>query len=226
MFLKREEIVLKFIKPSVLILLIANLAPAQAASFNCMSAHSLVEHTICSSQELAGLDDLMADLYKSALASSEDAAVVQGAQRRWITERNKCTNVGCLVNSYHSRIWTLLPPHERGERWVSGVYEARGNRLDIIQTKSNEIRLRLFAISSTGNMGELEGNGQIYDGVAKYVDKRNECNLTLHIKTRKVVLSQAGYCGFGMNVVADGEYRLVEGKSPIVREYRAERIKK
>ncbi len=214
---------MEFTKPSVLILLMASIAPTQAASFNCMSAHSLIEHAICSSQELSGLDDLIADFYKSALASSEDAAIVQGAQRRWIAERNKCTNVGCLVNAYQTRIWQLLPPHERGERWVSGVYEVGGNRLDLIQTKAHEIRFRLFAISSNGNMGELEGNGQIYDGVAKYADKRNECNLTLHIKARKIVLSQAGYCGFGMNVVADGEYRLVEGKSPVVREYRIER---
>ncbi len=169
------------------------------------------------------MDDLMADHYKNTLASSRDAGIVQVAQRRWVADRNKCTDIACLVRSYQGRIVQLLPAYERGEPWISGVYKFEDNRLDIIQTKPREVRFRLFAISPSGNMGEVEGTGQLYDGVAKFFNKKNDCNLTFHIKVKTIILSQIGYCGFGLNVSADGDYRHIEQKSPVLREYRLEK---
>lgn len=195
-------------------------AKVGAASFDCSDAITLTEHTICKSVELSEMDDLMISAYKNSLASSSNAGVVQNEQKKWLSDRNRCTDYACVAKSYQTRLWQMLPPHERGEVWAFGVFETNGNRIDIIQTKPHEIYYRLSATSPSGNMGEIEGKGQIYDGIAKVYDKANDCKLTFIAKSKTVAVTQTGYCGFGMNVTADGEYQLATKKSPYVKSIR------
>jgi len=97
---------------------------------------------------------------------------------------------------------------------MSGVYESKtgGNssQLKILQDTKNSFDFKLFVTSSNGNMGEIEGNSQLFDGIGKFHSKEKSCDLVFHFSEGKVVLSQTGYCGFGMNVDSTGEYSLVK----------------
>lgn len=190
----------------------------QAASFDCMSANTLVEHAICTSPELGALDTFLAISYKTALAESKSAGQVQTEQRRWVTERDQCRTMSCLLKSYQNRIWQINPAVNRGEKWILGVFETKESQLNIIQTAPNELSFLLMASNAAGHTGEAEGKAPIYDGTAKFVDRADDCNLVMHPKASSVTVSQVGTCGFGMNVIADGVYQLVPAKSPVVHQ--------
>lgn len=195
---------------------------AQAASFNCQNASTLVEYTICSYPAIGYMDKKVEQSYKDALAASKDASAVQAEQRKWVAERNRCTSLNCLISAYQKRSQALTPPWARAEKtapWIAGVYDATQGRIDLVQVDVRKIAFRVFAISDRGNMGTLnDGVAQLFGDVAKHVDARNDCALTMHLKPKTITVSQRGGCGFGISVGADGEYRLSENQAPIIQQ--------
>ena len=77
-------------------------------SFECDKAGTLIEKTICSNQNLADLDNTMANLYKNALSGAVNPEEVKKEQRAWLkNNRNKCSDAECLEQEYSNRIEVL-----------------------------------------------------------------------------------------------------------------------
>lgn len=76
-------------------------------SFDCAKASTFSEKAICSDTLLGKLDGALAENYKYMLASDiGDGAKndLKATQRKWLAERNKCTDNQCLANTYRMRI--------------------------------------------------------------------------------------------------------------------------
>lgn len=76
----------------------------QAASFDCDKASTKVEKMICSSAELAKLDDELNRVYEEALKKTTDPAGFKEQQRKWLKERNQCIDTSCLREKYQQRL--------------------------------------------------------------------------------------------------------------------------
>lgn len=77
--------------------------PAHAVlpSFDCRRASSQVEHLICSSDVLAGLDRDMVNLYGQVRAVNPDDVTDQSS---WLRQRNACTTHSCVQSQYEQRV--------------------------------------------------------------------------------------------------------------------------
>jgi uncharacterized protein len=74
---------------------------AQAASFDCAKASTLIENAICASPDLSRKDEALGRLYQSALKQNP---AVRTEQVNWLRERNRCIDERCLNNAYDRRI--------------------------------------------------------------------------------------------------------------------------
>jgi hypothetical protein len=83
--------------------------PAPRPSFNCRSARSSVERTICADPALAAKDRRMASLYEQAGGSRKGP--VDRPQWRWLAARNACGRApalqACIDQVYDARIAEL-----------------------------------------------------------------------------------------------------------------------
>ena len=75
-------------------------------SFSCSRARTRVEHLICGDAYLSQLDRQMASAYAAfqRRISASERARLREDQRRWLADRNRCTDVACLVATYEDRI--------------------------------------------------------------------------------------------------------------------------
>lgn len=82
---------------------------ANAASFDCRKAATVVEKMICSDKTLSGLDDELASIYRMARAEidADKAKLLAQAQKHWLRSRNACESRGCLRFEYDQRIAQL-----------------------------------------------------------------------------------------------------------------------
>src|SRR6187401_325360 len=100
------------------------MSSAQAASFDCAKASTFVEKAICSDQELSGMDDQLARLYKAARAAATNASTLEAEQKSWLSSRDRCTDGACLTKAYADRIAALSGPsaaHASGS--FTGTYK-------------------------------------------------------------------------------------------------------
>jgi uncharacterized protein YecT (DUF1311 family) len=79
---------------------------AFAASFACSKAETYVERTICTDSLLGSLDVALTENYRGMLASNFGGSkkALREKQRRWLIQRNKCTNTKCLTDAYRKRL--------------------------------------------------------------------------------------------------------------------------
>lgn len=78
-----------------------------APSFNCEKSSTFAEKSICSDDLLGKLDGALSENYKMMLASDVGDGArsdLKDTQRKWLAERNKCTDIECLASAYKSRI--------------------------------------------------------------------------------------------------------------------------
>ena len=88
--------------------LLLPLSFANAASFDCAKATTLVEKAICGDSHLSARDDALMAAYKHALVEATDANRLKAEQRAWLKNvRNQCQDVGCLIRAYDRRIAEL-----------------------------------------------------------------------------------------------------------------------
>lgn len=80
---------------------------AEAASFDCTRAGTKVEKLICDDVELSGLDDELNKAYRDALKDGMSKDAISDSQKNWLKERNRCSSVQCLHDSYQQRITEL-----------------------------------------------------------------------------------------------------------------------
>ena len=91
----------------VLIALALSCSAAHAVSFDCAKASTFVEKAICTDPLLGKLDDALSENYKYMLASNiGDGARkdLRATQKKWLSDRNKCTNNKCLTDAYRKRV--------------------------------------------------------------------------------------------------------------------------
>jgi len=94
---------------------LAGIEDASAAdpSFDCRKAAGTIEQMICRDDELAALDNELADVYAAAAqkAFNEHPPVLKAEQRGWIKGRNECWKSAdkrkCVEQSYRNRIAEL-----------------------------------------------------------------------------------------------------------------------
>jgi uncharacterized protein len=93
---------------TILICCASNSGPANAASFDCAKAVSLVETSVCNNPQLSALDDDLDAAYRAALAMSSDKVALKAVQLAWLQNvRNKCATERCLGAAYQARIVSL-----------------------------------------------------------------------------------------------------------------------
>ena len=110
--------------------------------------------------------------------------------------------VSCLVPA--------LPA--QGADSVTGTYKMKNGEVLVQQTDG---RIR-FALNSTWqtNVGEVSGEVSLAGNAANYVDEDADCKLTFKFAPGKLVVSQDGLCGMGLNVTGNGTYKRVSAASP------------
>lgn len=88
-----------------------NLTPSQNTkpSFDCDKASTNAEKIVCSDDELARLDNELANAYKNALNSLDNASKKQltNEQKSWLKTYNQCTDKECVKYHLQMRIWAL-----------------------------------------------------------------------------------------------------------------------
>ena len=91
--------------------------PIQRASFDCSSAHTPLERSICADPQLAEDDVILAKVYKAALAeySTAERPIVVRSEREWLDHvRTKCSpapssaiSLACTRGEFEKRIDNL-----------------------------------------------------------------------------------------------------------------------
>lgn len=85
-------------------------------SFDCSKAVTFIEKTICSNQNIADLDNTMANLYKNALSDAVNSEKIKNDQRDWLkNNRNKCSDAACLEREYGNRTEALNNSYKSDE---------------------------------------------------------------------------------------------------------------
>ena len=95
---------------------------AAAPSFSCSGNLSDTETVICGSDQLARLDNELADLYARVLdrAGDGDVDMIRDEQKDWITRRNRCRfDQACIRRAYVDRLDRLTQRPSRESRGPS-----------------------------------------------------------------------------------------------------------
>lgn len=98
-------------------------------------------------------------------------------------------------------------------RGVTGTYRREDDSsLEVVELPGGKVKFALEAFwkgpqweEYGPNLGSANGEAPLVKGVAVY--REEECRLTMRFSSGKVEIEQAGNCGFGHNVTADGSYR-------------------
>lgn len=91
----------------VVLLSLAGLPAAQAASFDCTRAQAADEKAVCATMALSDLDVRMATLFEVAghLVGMGQRGQLQDDQRQFLKDRASCgSDTACLTLAYDARI--------------------------------------------------------------------------------------------------------------------------
>lgn len=114
---------------------------AHAASFDCAKAATKIEKFICGDAELSKLDEELNAAYKAALQDEKQADTIKQAQKRWMKERNGCSDANCVKAAYETRLSAL-----RSSGGGSAKHDA-GESYTLLMSKDDELcnhMLQLF----------------------------------------------------------------------------------
>jgi hypothetical protein len=90
---------------------------------------------------------------------------------------------------------------------LAGIYISPNlGTLTIKQQPNGTLEFLLEVVSEQGNTGEATGVLVSDGSLLTYKDAEMDCLLTLSPLADSMQINQEGICGFGMNVVADGNY--------------------
>lgn len=85
------------------ILILISAVSAQAASFDCSLAQTVIEKTVCTNPEISKADEALAILYSNIKNQSRYASDLINNQRAWLKERNSCKTDSCILEKYKIR---------------------------------------------------------------------------------------------------------------------------
>ncbi|MBK7684980.1 MAG: hypothetical protein IPJ25_02235 [Rhodocyclaceae bacterium] len=91
---------------------------------------------------------------------------------------------------------------------LAGRYvDANGSSLELRPSANGQWEFTLGVVSANGNTGDAEGVLAGNGNALSYRNTELDCLLTFRTNNNSVEVAQAGACGFGMNVIADGTYK-------------------
>jgi uncharacterized protein len=187
---------------------------AWAATFDCNKASTFVEKAICSDSRLTRMDDQLGRLYKDALAASSNSAALKTEQKAWLSSRDQCKDSDCIMKAYADRISSLSPKSAAAKSLdFTGTYKAANGGVIVQQTPDGKIKFSISATYRT-NVGEVSGEVPLSGDAANYADKETDCDLSFKFAPGKLVVTQDGSCGMGLNVSASGTYKRVSAAPP------------
>lgn len=106
----------------------------------------------------------------------------------------------------------VLLPSAHATEGVTGTYKMENGEV-LVQQADARIKFSLNATYQT-NVGEVSGEVPLIGDAAKYVDKELDCSLTLKFARGKLVVTQDGSCGMGLNVSGAGTYKRTSSAPP------------
>jgi uncharacterized protein YecT (DUF1311 family) len=198
--------------------------PAAAASFNCQDAHTLVEFSVCAYPELSTLDLQIEKAYRKTQSDGPDSAAEARRQRDWLSERNRCTTLNCLMDVYGERAASLLNVHgPYGGQPLAGAYESTTDssvgRLDLLQTTVGRVKFQLDFVSELGSRKHFSGEAGLAEDTLTYSDPQRDCLLAMRVLPGRILVNQSGKCGFAQGETVSGTYHQSIDKAPIFRNF-------
>ncbi|MBY8958798.1 hypothetical protein J1G18_16020 [Pseudomonas sp. MIS38] len=193
-----------------------------ASSFDCASATSPTEKTICTDPYISSLDERLGVLWSQTLASVADPKALKTDQRQWLKSRNGCAQrIACLRREYLMRIAELdyaSRPFNWDATWQ--LIPTGPATASEITTKRRDTAHITFDISAQegGNSGDLSGVALLKGKQADYAE--GQCALRFTAINGILNVSQDGAdadCGGGMGVFYAGRY--VASDQPLKLDY-------
>jgi uncharacterized protein len=194
------------------LLCLALMPSARAATFDCKKASTFAEKVVCSDSQLSAMDDELGRLYKGALAGTPNNETLESDQKAWLSLRDQCRDSDCIKKAYADRISALKGSSADTAESVTGTYKMKNGEVRVQQT-TGRIKFYVNATYQT-NVGEVSGEAPLTGGAASYADRDNDCALAFKFASAKLVVSQDGSCGMGLNVSASGTYNRVSTAPP------------
>jgi hypothetical protein len=113
------------------------------------------------------------------------------------------------MKAYSDRIAALKGAGTSG---VTGIYTMKGGEVRVLETDG---KIKFF-VSAThqANVGEVSGEAPLSGDAATYADQDNDCALAFKFAGEKLVVSQDGSCGMGLNVSGAGTYKRTSTAAP------------
>ncbi|MFJ2710945.1 lysozyme inhibitor LprI family protein [Pseudomonas sp. NPDC087346] len=182
-----------------------------ASSFDCASAVSKTEKTICSDSYISDLDKKLGALWRPTLAKVADPKALKADQRGWLKNRNQCAeDVPCLRREYLMRLKALeymVKPFSWDATWQIipwGV--SSGATLQTKRIDADHISFDISAVAGA-NSGDMDGIATIVGTEAHY--SGTGCTLKFSAFNGLLDVTQDGSdptCGGGMGVYYGGRY--------------------
>ena len=176
---------------------------SHAASFDCSSANSFIDTLICSDPTLSKLDEELLEAYKRSRKQSKDPRTVGEQHRQWLKNvRNKCRQVGCLVNAYHDQITILnsipsdKPAIWQGKWYGDGESKNEASELEITAIDSKGFEFSLKTVKA-GRIETLSGRTSFFKSTAIYQDVQSGC--VIQFKSVKPSRSKVRYLSIETN---------------------------
>jgi hypothetical protein len=114
--------------------------------------------------------------------------------------------------------------HEVTAAQVNGTWEYRHNEFKVWALGQQKLQIEFSGVHEyktdagepTANTGEGAGVIRIEGNTANFKPEgaEDECKIVLKFTAGKLVVTQDGVCGFGLNVTAAGTYKRVSSKKP------------
>jgi uncharacterized protein len=183
---------------------------ARAATFDCDKASTFAEKVVCSDSRITAMDDELGRLYKAALASAPQKEALRTDQKAWLASRDRCQDSNCIMKAYSDRIAALKGATSAS---VTGTYTMKGGEARVQQTNDGRIKFFIDATHQT-NVGEVSGEAPLSGDAANYADRDSDCALAFKFAGEKLVVSQDGSCGMGLNVSGSGTYKRASTAAP------------
>ena len=123
-------------------------------------------------------------------------------------------------------LFTMVPAPAGNDvtaKQVNGTWNCRKNEFKIWALGQQRLQIQFSgvfeyrnAFGPAANTGEATAVAKIEGNTATFKPDgaEDECKITLKFVNGKLIVTQAGFCGFGLNVTAEGTYQRVSSKKP------------
>ena len=116
------------------------------------------------------------------------------------------------VALWSTLLYLVLMPSAHAAESVTGTYRMENGEVLVQQTRDG-LKFSLNATYQT-NVGEVSGEVPLIGEAANYVKKELDCTLSFRFARSRLVVTQDGSCGMGLNVSGAGAYKRISSAPP------------